>query len=375
MRIGIDARLLEREMTGVGRVVVGILDHIHSLDKNNEYFLFSFGDLENYKKKGFTTVSTGRNKLIPSKIYSPLWLNFILPRYIKKNNIDLFFFPSALVSKVNLKCKTVILLGDVFHKVNKKYHPFLYRKYLDLFLNSSIKRSDFIITISNHSKRDIINFYNIPEDKIRVIYLAADENFKPRSFTSEQRERLIKKYNLPSKFVLYVGNIDFRKNINAILKVAEIFANREKRDIYFILVSGPSRRYMTIINKKKQKIKKDNIIILNDIEREDLPLMYNLADVFFFPSFYEGFGLPVLEAIQSGLPVVASNSSSLPEVIGEGGIMCNPKDYDAFAKNIIKLLENKNFREEMKKKGIQQAKNFNWERTTKEVVNLFNQIH
>lgn len=373
MRIGIDARLLEREMTGIGRVLTGILDHILSLDKENEYFLFSFGDLENYRKKGFAIVPTRGNKLIPPKIYSPIWLNFVLPRYIKKNNIDLFFFPTALIPKVSLKCKTVILLCDVFHKVNKNYHPFLYRKHLDLFLDSSIKKSDFILTISQNSKKDIINFYNIPDDKIKVVYLAADENFKPRLLTPNQREYLIRKYNLPSNFILYVGVIDFRKNINAILEVADILVNKKKKDIYFVLISGPSRRYLAIVDKKKRKIKKNHIVILNNIEREDVYLIYNLADILFFPSFYEGFGLPLLEAMQSGLPVVSSNTSSLPEVMGEAGIMHNPKDYQGFAKDIMKLLDNKDFYDKIRKQGIEQAKNFNWEKTTKEIVEIFNQ--
>ena len=374
MRIGIDARLLEREMTGIGRILREILNRIPALDKNNEYFLFSFGNLENYKKKGFKVVSTGRNKLIPLKIYSPIWLNFILPRYIKKNNIDLFFFPAALVPKVNLKCKTVILLGDVFHKVNKRYHPFLYRKYLDLFLNSSIKKSDLIITISNHSKKDIINLYNPPEEKIKVIYLAADENFTPRSLTLDQRERLIKKYNLPSNFILYIGIIDFRKNINAIIKTADILVNREKKDVYFVLIGRPALDYKNII-KKSQKIKAGHIIFL-DVESKDIPFIYNLANVFFFPSFYEGFGLPPLEAMQSGTPVVASNASSLPEVIGEGGgLMREPDDYQGFANDILKLSEDKNFYQKIKEKGVEQAKKFSWLKTTEEIIEVFNQIY
>jgi glycosyltransferase involved in cell wall biosynthesis len=372
MRIGIDARLLEREMTGIGRVVVGILNYIHSLDKDNEYFLFSFGDLENYRQKGFKVIPTGQNKLIPSKIYSPIWLNFVLPHYIKKNNIDLFFFPSALIPKVNLKCKALILLGDVFHKVDKRYHPFLYRKYLDLFLSSSIKKSDLILTISQNSKKDIINFYNIPEEKIKVIYLAADENFKPRLLTIEQREYLIKKYNLPSNFVLYVGNIDFRKNIDAIIEVADILVNKKKKDIYFVLAGGASFRYKSVI-KRSKKIKKGHIIFLNKVDSKDIPFIYNLAKIFFFPSFYEGFGLTPLEAMQSGLPVVASDTSSLPEVIGKAGLMHDPRDYEGFAKDIMKLLGDKDFYDKIREQGIEQAKNFSWEKTTKEIVKIFNQ--
>jgi glycosyltransferase involved in cell wall biosynthesis len=374
MKIGVDARLLEREMTGIGRFLIGVLDSVPELDKENEYFLFSFGDLENYRKKGFTIIPTGRNRLIPPKVYSPIWLNFILSCYIKKNNIDLFFFPSALVPRVNLKCKTVILLGDVFHKVDKRYHPFLYRKYLDLFLDSSIKKSDLILTISQNSKKDIMNFYNIPEEKIMVVYLAADEKFKPRLLTIEQKEYLIKKYNLPSDIVLYVGNIDFRKNIDAIIEVADILVNKKKKDIYFVLACGTSFRYKSVI-KRSQKIKKGHFIFLKHAESKDTPFMYNLADIFFFPSFYEGFGLPPLEAMQSGVPVIASNTSSLPEVVGEGGIMREPNDYEGFADDILRLLEDKDFYDKMRRQGIERAKKFSWEKTTKEIVELFNQVY
>ena len=375
MRIGIDARLLEREMTGIGRVVAGILNYIRSLDKDNEYFLFSFGNLENYRKKGFTIIPTGRNKVIPPKVYSPIWLNFILPRYIKKNNIDLFFFPSSLIPTVNLRCKKVILLCDVFHKVNKNYHPFFYRKYLDLFLNLSVKKSDLVLTISENSKEDIINFYKVPGGKIKMVYLAAGEEFRPRLLTPEEKEYMIKKYNLPSNFVLYVGNIDFRKNIDAIIEVADILVNKKKKDIYFVLACGTSFRYKSVI-KRSQKIKKGHLIFLKHAESKDTPFMYNLADIFFFPSFYEGFGLSPLEAMQSGTPVVASNASSLPEVIGEGGgLMREPNDYQGFANDILKLSEDKNFYQEMREKGIEQAKKFSWEKTTEEIIKVFNQIY
>lgn len=374
MRIGIDTRLLERERTGIGRVLEGVLNCILSLDKNNEYFLFSFGNLENYKEKGFKIISTGRNKLIPLKIYSPIWLNFILPRYIRKNDIDLFLFPSSLIPIVSLKCKKVILFCDVFHKVNKNYHPFFYRKYLNLFLDFSVKKSDLILTISENSKKDILNFYEVPEEKIKMVYLAAGEEFRPRSLTSEQKEYLIKKYNLPSNFVLYIGIIDFRKNIDAIIKTADILVNKGKKDVHFVLVGKPALKYKEII-KKSQKIKKGQVTFLDDIEKKDISLFYNLADIFFFPSFYEGFGLPPLEAMQSGTPVVASNTSSLPEVIGKGGLIRGPNNYQGFADDILKLLEDKNFYQGIREKGIEQAKKFSWEKTAKETIKVFNQIY
>jgi glycosyltransferase involved in cell wall biosynthesis len=153
--------------------------------------------------------------------------------------------------------------------------------------------------------------------------------------------------------------------------------NREKKDVYFVLIGRPALDYKNII-KKSQKIREGHIIFL-DAESKDIPFIYNLANVFFFPSFYEGFGLSPLEAMQSGTPVVASNASSLPEVIGEegggGGLMREPNDYQGFANDILKLSEDKNFYQEIREKGVEQAKNFSWRKTTEEIIEVFNQIY
>jgi len=233
-----------------------------------------------------------------------------------------------------------------------------------------------ILTISENSKKDIINFYKVSEGKIKMMYLAAGEKFKPRLLTLEQKEYLIKKYNLPLNFILYIGIIDFRKNINTIIETADILVNKKKKDIHFILIGRPALGYKDIITKS-QKIKKGHFVFLNNkkIERKDIPLFYNLANIFFFPSFYEGFGLPPLEAMQSGTPVVTSNASSLPEVVGEGGLMNEPNDFQGFVNNILKLSENGNFYESMVEKGIEQAKKFSWIKTTEEIIKVFNQIH
>lgn len=370
MNIGIDARLLEKKMTGIGRILTSILNSIPKLDSKNRYFLFSLNELENYNKKNFNIISIGTKNLIPSKIYSPLWLNFALTRYLKKYNIDLFFSPCGSIPLVNVKCKTIILLCDVFHRIDKDFHPYIYKKYLDLFLNQSIKKSDMILTISQNSKKDIINFYNISQEKIKVIYLAAEEKFKDRYLTSEQKTYLRKKYHLPSKYILYVGIIDYRKNVNAMIKVGNKLINEMKKELHFVLIGKPGLKYKEIIRKSK-KIKKGNIIFLNYVSEEDLPLLYNLSTIFFYPSFYEGFGLPPLEALQSGVPTVTSNTSSLPEVIGEGGLMFNPLDYEGFIQAIIRLTEDNAFYLEMKKRAILQAKKFSWLKTTKEILNVF----
>lgn len=372
MKIGIDARLLERKMTGIGRYLLNILRYIPEGDKANDYFLFSYGKLlqyENQKIKSIPTLNFSPQGVL-QKILSPFWLNFILPNYLEKHRIDLFFSPNHFLPLKKLKSKSVIVIHDVFHKVNKNFHPFYYRKYVDFFLPKAIKNSDLIITISECSKKDIIRFYNVSEEKIKVIYLAAEEIFQPRELTREQKENLIKKYNLPENFILYIGALEERKNIEGIARIADLLKSKTEIPVLlFGKIGHRGTQYLKEIKKRK------NIQYKGFIENEDLSFIYNLAAVFLFPSFYEGFGLPILEAMQSGLPVVVSNTSSLPEILGEGGIKHLPEDYKGFTDSITKLLENKDFYGRIKKYGIERAQNFNWEKTTKEVVKLFNQTY
>lgn len=369
MRVGIDARLLEREMTGIGRFLAGVLDLITQLDKENEYYLFSFEKLENYEKKGFKVVPTGKNKLIPDFLYSPFWLNFVLPSYLKKHKIDIFFFPSSFLPLGEKKYKALIALCDVFHKIDKDFHSFLYRKYTDLFLTTALKKSQLILTISQNSKRDILKFYQIPEEKVKVVYLAADKIFHPRQLLVEEQKRVKNKYGLPEKFILHVGVLEERKNIKGIIEIADLL--KKETDVPILLfgkVGHNSQKYLSEIDQRK------NIQFKGFAANEDLPLLYNLATILLFPTFYEGFGLPVVEAMQSGLPVVASNTSSLPEIVGREGMVCSPNDYSCFARSIIKLLKDKDFYDSIRENEIERVKNFDWVQTTKIIINLLKSL-
>lgn len=372
MRVGIDDRLSERKMTGVGRYLLNILKYIPECDDQNDYFLFSYGKLPQYEKGKIESISTIGfvPKGIFQQIISPFWLTFILPQYLKKYNIDLYFSPNHFLPLRKIKSKSIIVIHDVFHRVNKNYHPFYYRKYVDFFLPKAIKNSELIITISESSKKDILKFYNVPEEKIKVIYPAADEIFQEKELSIEDKEKYKTKYSLPDQFILYAGVLEERKNIEGIIKIADLL--KDKTEIPILLfgkIGHRGEKYLREIKKRK------NIRYEGFIESPDLSYIYNLAKIFLFPSFYEGFGLTALEAMQSGLPVVASDTSSLPEVIGSRGIMHNPNDYEGFAKDIMTLLENEDFYDKIKKEGIERAKNFSWRETTKEIIKLFNWIY
>lgn len=367
MNIGIDARLLERKITGIGRVLITFLNDIPKFDGDNNYFLFTYGPIESNQNfyKNIRTVKS----IIPQKIFAPIWNNFILPRYLKKNKIDLLFSVNQILPLVKVKdCNYVSIVHDVIYKADPNFLPFIYRKYLQFFAYFSIKISDKILTDSEYSKKDILKHYNVSEKKIKVILPSTNKDFKPLELSIDEKKEIKSRLNLSQNVILYVGMIENRKNILGILKIADLVKNI-KSDVQFILVGKSGYGGEKILMEAS---KRTNVKHLTNIDDLTLKKLYNIADVFLFPSFYEGFGYPPLEAMQSGLPVVASNNTSLKEIIDYGGIMHNANDYESMAKDILKLLNDKDFYLEMRNKGLDRAQNFNNNNPAKELVEVFN---
>ena len=372
MRIGIDARLLERKMTGIGRYLDNLVKNISDHDSKNEYFLFTYNGLKRDSYQNINVVST--LFFLPSgifqKIISPVWMNFILPRFLKKYKIDILFSPNQLLPLIKNSTKNIIVINDLFHLVSKKFHAPIFRYYSNFFISHSVKKSDSIITISESSKADIHRLLGVPTDKIKVIYEAADEKFAPRDLGKDDISRLRKKYNLPERFILYVGVIEKRKNISGIFEIAKFLL--KKIDVPIVLFGRIGYGGEVYVKEIK---KSENIFYGGFIEDDDLPYIYNLSSIFLFPSLYEGFGIPPLEAMQSGVPVVASNASSLPEVIGDGGIMFSPQEYELFADALFWLLTNPEGRYTLVERGLAQAKKFDFKKTARATVAAFEDVY
>lgn len=366
MRIAIDARLLERRITGIGRALMLILKEIPKLDQKNQYFLFTYEKID-HDDKFYKNISTIKS-FLPQKIFSPIWSNLILPVYLKRNNIDILFSVNQIVPLIKLEpTKYISIVHDVIYKADPNFLPSVYRKYLQFFAHFSIKISDLIITISEYSKKDILKHYNIDPQKIKVVLQSANSDFINLNLNELQKDEIKHRYNLPKKIVLYVGMIENRKNIFGILKVADLISVSNE-NIGFILVGklgyGSDKIVKEIKNRK-------NVQHLQNVDDEMLKQLYNVSDVFLFPSFYEGFGYPPLEAMQCGLPVIASDNTSLSEVIGNGGLLHNPYDYEAMSADILKLITDDEFYFQLSRQGIVQASKFNLVKTVQEIVDIF----
>jgi glycosyltransferase involved in cell wall biosynthesis len=369
MNIGIDARLLGTKIRGTARYLSNVIKYLPQYDKKNRYFVFQYEDIQ-MENNLFSYIQIKKRKL-PRQIFEHFWLNFTLPKLIRKLEIDIFYTPYVFVPLRKRNWINIIVIHDALTKACKEYYTFHYRKYMDILVPLSIKRSDAIITVSKSAMQDIIKYYNVNATKIDFIYHWIEDAFRPLSLSENERESLLKKYSLPEKFILFVGVLEERKNISGIIEISDILKSKGV-DIKFVLVGRPGFGYKEM--QKKFSTRMDRIIHLENLSDKELILIYNLATIFLFPSHYEGFGLPVLEAMKCGLPVLTSDNSSLPEVVGYDGIIGNSKDYHFFANKIISLLNDERSYFEMKAIAIRQARKFTAEKHLLKLINIFNKF-
>lgn len=370
MNVGIDARLLNTPIRGTQRYLLNLIQYIPRFDSENKYFIFHYeGTIQ--KNEFFNYITINKNNF-PRQVSEHYWLNFLLPKYLRNLNVDIFFTPYIFVPFVKHKWKNVITIHDALTKTCKQYYSWHYRKYMDLLVPPSIKRSDAIVTVSESAKKDIIRYYNVNSDKIYPLHLWTDENYRPIKISETEKRALFAKYSLPEKFVLFVSVLEERKNITGILKISELLYSKGI-DIKFVLVGKPGFGFKNFSNEIKQS--GNRIIHIENVSEKELIQLYNTAKLFLFPSHYEGFGLPPLEAMKCGLPVLASNKSSIPEIVGEGGILANPDDYQFFADSIDRLLKDQKFYSSMQAKALEQARKFTAENHITKLIQIFHSLN
>ncbi len=372
MRIAIDGRVLDRKITGTGRYLQNLLLELpNSHDDKNDYTLFTNTKL-NFDSEFFTIVNV-KESFIPMKLYSPIWFNYELPRLLKEYNIEILLTPNIVVPLVNIgKTKIITVVHDIIPRIFPEYYPYFYKKYLSVFLPPSLEKADIIITVSEQSKEDLVNYYNVPEEKLRVVYNTSATIFNSSSSERDSKKLLEDRLAINQDYLLYVGVIEKRKNVMGIIKILDIIKRSGSR-LILVIVGKPGFLSKEIIEEIEKR--KDIIKYFNYVDDEKLKLLYTNAFAFIFPSYYEGFGIPPLEAMQSGIPVLSSDKSALFEVVGKGGIIHDPDNHTAFANDILKLENDSDFYNNLIERGLEQAKKFDIKEMTSRLVNIINEIH
>ncbi len=390
MTIGIDIRpLMEQYYSGVSEYTFRLLSAIFAQDKKNHFRLFynSYHDVSaRMPKFNFPNVTVVKF-FYPNKILNYLFFKiFCWPKLDKKLGVDIFFMPNFNFIACRRQCPRVITVHDL--SFLRYPHYFSHRHNFwqkSINIKKTLRQASRIIAVSNSTNKDIQELCRISPKKIVTIYPGISAKYRPIDLNEPYATEVKKKYQLPKKFILFLGTIEPRKNLEGIIEAYEQFresqhaglvhweGQAEIRDetISLVIAGRPGWGYVSVYECARQSKYSRDIIFTDYIDDEDKIYLYNLAQFFIYPSFYEGFGFPPLEAAACGTPAIVSNVSSLPEIMSNAAILVDPFNIYEMAQAMAHLAYDKNLRAELSQAGLERAKQFNWEKCAREMIEVF----
>ena len=387
MKICVDVRcLMDGRRTGVEEYTLGLLENIFKLDSKNEYILF----LNSWKKPKFDfgffscyeNVKIKHLKL-PNKLLNLFSWYLAWPKIdVLCDAADVVFMPNIIFGSVSRRAKLVLTVHDLSFERHSEYFS-AKRRWWHIFINTKkiCHSATKIIAVSQSTADDLVNLYDIKKEKIKTIHSAVGSDFRIMDRNDVDLIKTKEKYTLPYKFILTLGTIEPRKNIIGTVRAynaLQEYATRNSRtDLlrYELVVVGESGwNAKAIFAEIRKSPFHKKIRVIRSIPSEAKPALYNLASLFVYPSFFEGFGFPPLEAAKCGVPVVTSNNSSLPEVIGNAAILIDPDKPDEIARAMREILTDEELRESLVKKGLEKSNEFDWLVTARKTLKVLNSL-
>ncbi len=346
---------------GIERYVRGLLKGLKRIDRNNEYILFinrdcrdTFELTDNFREVASSVSATFR----PAKI---LWEQTLLPLQIRKHGIDVLL-SAGNISPLIQSCPSAVIMYDMIPYIRPEGFTRLELGTLKTLFRVSAGMSTKIITISESSKKEIVRRLNVREDKVTVAYAGCDEQFKPVPVSAQARQAL-NSLGLPEKYILYVASSRSYKNIDGLIKAFKLLRENHHVEQSLVITGLAGRAQPALEHLVSSLGLLSGVVMSGFIADEIMPLLYSAAEVFVYPSFYEGFGLPVIEAMACGTPVAASNSTSLPEAVGDAGLLFDPYNIEEMAETLHRIISDNALKLRLVEKGLTRAKEFSWDRT------------
>jgi len=387
MNIVIDIRpLMEGKLSGIEVYILHLLEELFEVDKKNTYILFAnaaknvLKEIPKFTQKNVTIIQTRiPNKLLNAalSVLRKPKLDKLIIKHLKRNpneipetmekmSVDLFFMPDLRPSALSKKVKKITVVHDLAFKHFKKFFSKKTRLWYKL-LNPrrEIKTSDKIIAVSGYTKNDLVRTYHIPPEKITVVYEGIEEKFGT-NLNEKDFDHIQRRYDLPQKYYLFLSTIEPRKNINNLVKGFIIYKRLNPKDTAKLIISG--KKNPKIFSEVMHEDHPD-VQFTGFIDEEDKGAVIKHADCFLYPSLFEGFGLPLLEAMKCGTPIITSNTSAMPEVAGDAAILVNPSFADSIAEALEKI-QNPEIRQMLKKNMENQIQKFSWKKCAEETLKL-----
>ena len=368
MRIAIDVRKLHD--FGVGTYLRNLVGELARLDHDTEYVLLCRRDdlgLESKLGENFRTVAD------PSGQYS-IGEQITIPINVGRAAPDLFHTPHYVLPPLT-PCRSIVTIHDCIHLVFPQYlSSRLAHAYARAVFWTAAHRASRILTVSEASKQDILRFFRIPDDKVTVIYNAIAKHFFEAP-PPEEIARVRERYQLDGRFVMYAGNVKPHKNLDRLIEAFGLLRqDTDHKDLRLLISGSEISRYATLRRSVHRYNLHQHVRFLGYQSEKTLAALYRLADVFVFPSLYEGFGLPPLEAMASGTPVVVSNVSSLPEIVGDAGVLVNPYDAESIADGMRQVLDDGALSQDLTTRGLARARSFSWPASVKRIREIYSEV-
>ena len=368
-KIGFDGKRAANNLTGLGNYSRSLIESLASQYPQNQYLVYS-PKVKSHKQIDLFLARDNIKLKLP-KDGTFLWRTLNILKDLGRDHVQIFHglsheIPFAIQ---HTKIKSIVTIHDLIFFRFPEYYQFIDRKLYEWKSKSACKRADKIIAISEKTKADIIEFYGTDPAKIEVIYQSCDDSFKePLPVQSLKRIKLT--YKLPDQYILNVGTIEQRKNLKLIIQ-----SLKNVHDQYKLVIIGKQTSYFKEVEKEIEKLGlRNRVIFIKNIPFADLPGIYQMASLFVYPSFYEGFGIPIIEALYSKVPVIAATGSCLEEAGGPNSIYVNPEDSAGLSFQINQVLENVSLQHEMKEKGLEFVQKFNSPLVTQQLMNCYQNL-
>ncbi len=375
MRIAIEGQRLYREKKhGMDFVALELIKNLMEIDKENEYFIFVAPDVDKCLH------NTDNFKIIELDGGSyPKWEQVALPKAVKEYNCDILQCTS---NTAPIKCSVplIVILHDIiymesialFRKGYSLYQKFgnMYRRFV---VPRVLKKASKIITVSNFERGRIKDFFGLTDDKIVSIYNGVGTHFKVINDVKQLSE-IRKKYALPEKYFFFLGNTDPKKNTKGVLKAYSDFVKQKGNEIKLLMLDYEEVELMKLLKDINAEYIRKDIYLAGYVNNSDLPAIYNMAELFLYPSMRESFGIPMLEAMACGTAVITSNTSSMPEVAVDAAKIINPSKPHEITNAIIELLDNENLRNSFIQKGVKRANGFSWKAMAIQNLELYKEV-
>ena len=381
-KIGIDASFLRKPDTGLGQVTLNFLRKLSEISNGEEveFFLYLEEDTKLKLPKNFRKVVF----LPPYKrddIFRAIWWQkYLLPKKVQADGCEVFLSLFQCATIMPKSIKHVMLVHDVLLEFFPDYLSNWRKAYAWKLLKKAIGQADKIVAISHRTEKDLINTLGIDPKKITVSYIDVAEIFKQEVSVAES-QRILKKYKLKAGYIYSGGGLEVRKNVESVVRAYKWLLERYSEDEKFpkLVISGKLLPQLaplvTDVEKLVQELGlKKQVAILGWVPQKDLPALYRNAGLFVYPSHYEGFGLPVLEAMSQGVPTVTSKTSSLPEVGSDSVLYCDPNDFKDVAMVMRNVLSNEHLQAALSLKGQERATHFSWEKFTQKMLNIISEM-